>query len=261
MNNGADRNIDRVVCLARGEYCWLFTDDDVMKPGAVSTVLRALSHDYSLVLVNMELRDKNMANVVRPRWINFDSDRCYQPGETDRMFAELDGTVVNLCNIIIKRSLWLSRNRERYFGSNFVHTGVIFQEHLPGEALVIAKTIVCYRAGNVQSFASEWPEIWLARWPAVVESLAVSEAARRSVRISEPWRNPVWLLGLRGGKCYTFSAYCRWIRPRLASVDQKIIPLLISVLPHNVAKKYLELYGTVRRFMRCSPITLFTKPV
>src|SRR3954470_16861350 len=31
---GIDRDIARVMDLAQGEYCWLFSADDVMKPGA-----------------------------------------------------------------------------------------------------------------------------------------------------------------------------------------------------------------------------------
>src|SRR5262245_4495007 len=38
-NLGFDRNFDAAVETARGEYCWLFSDDDVMKPGALAGVL------------------------------------------------------------------------------------------------------------------------------------------------------------------------------------------------------------------------------
>src|SRR5271165_2413917 len=36
---GIDRDIARTVDLARGEYCWLFCADDVMKPGAIGRML------------------------------------------------------------------------------------------------------------------------------------------------------------------------------------------------------------------------------
>ena len=38
-NGGVDHDYNQVVELAQGEYCWLLTDDDLLKPDAISTVL------------------------------------------------------------------------------------------------------------------------------------------------------------------------------------------------------------------------------
>ncbi|WP_161815303.1 glycosyltransferase family 2 protein [Steroidobacter agaridevorans] len=260
-NDGADRNIDRVVELARGHYCWIFSDDDVMKPEAVRTVLSALEHDYCLILVNMEIKDASMQSTIRPRWINFDSDRVYGPSEADRMFAELDGTVVNLCNIIIKRRLWLSRDRKRYYGSNFIHAGIMFQAQLPEPAFVISTPLISYRLGNTQTFSSEWPEIWLSRWPALVRSLAISDSAKKQVRTSEPWRSPLWLLTLRGWEFYSLTNYRRWVRPRLSSINQRIVPMLIAALPCKLARRAASLCRVTRRFLGRQPATVFTRPM
>src|SRR5688572_20142525 len=35
VNGGYDRDCNQVVELACGKYCWLMTDDDLLKPGAV----------------------------------------------------------------------------------------------------------------------------------------------------------------------------------------------------------------------------------
>jgi abequosyltransferase len=42
-----DRNVLHVVSRARGEFCWLFSDDDRMEPGALTRVLEALRTDRS----------------------------------------------------------------------------------------------------------------------------------------------------------------------------------------------------------------------
>src|SRR5262245_45616795 len=41
-NVGPDRNFDNAVALARGEFCWLMADDDMLKPGAVARILGEL---------------------------------------------------------------------------------------------------------------------------------------------------------------------------------------------------------------------------
>lgn len=35
-NSGVDADFDKAVGYARGEYCWLMTDDDLLKPGALA---------------------------------------------------------------------------------------------------------------------------------------------------------------------------------------------------------------------------------
>src|SRR3989304_2558917 len=39
---GVDQDYDKSVELARGEFCWFFTDDDLLRPGAVATVKTAI---------------------------------------------------------------------------------------------------------------------------------------------------------------------------------------------------------------------------
>ena len=55
--NGLDRAYDESVKLARGEYCWVVTSKDLLKPGAIAAVLRLIREDISLVALNMEIRD------------------------------------------------------------------------------------------------------------------------------------------------------------------------------------------------------------
>ncbi|WP_116810905.1 glycosyltransferase family 2 protein [Steroidobacter cummioxidans] len=234
-NRGLDRNFDRAVELASGEYCWLMSDDDWLKPNAITRVLEALSMDLSLLIVNMELRDFSMSKVIRPRWINFDSDRRYERGEMDRLFVELDYTLWNIGNVIVKRSMWIARDRERYYGSWFVHVGVIFQDHLPGEALVIAEPLINYRLGNTQSASSMWTELFLHKWPSLVDSLALSTSAKATLKTMRPWKNVPTLLWLRGKQGYSLVQYKLWIRPRLTTSAAGLIPVLVALLPRTLA--------------------------
>lgn len=50
FRGGVDRDIEKVVSLARGKYCWLFSADDVMLPGAVERVLTAIRSNYDVYL-------------------------------------------------------------------------------------------------------------------------------------------------------------------------------------------------------------------
>ncbi len=46
VKGGVDQDYCKAVELARGEFCWFFTDDDILKPGAISAVKNAISAGY-----------------------------------------------------------------------------------------------------------------------------------------------------------------------------------------------------------------------
>jgi abequosyltransferase len=246
-NNGFDRDCDRVVELAGGEYCWLMTDDDLLKPGAIAAVLQALRRDFSLIIVNAEAKDLSMSKVLMRRWLDFESDRVYGPGEMDRLFVELGDVLTYVGSVVVKRAIWLDRERERYYGSWFIYLGVIFQEPLPGEALVIAEPFITYRAGNTQTWSPQRGEIIFVKWPLLVASLALSESAKKKVESTEPWRNPRLLLQWRGLGFYSLSEYQRWVRPRLRSIRETLIPALVALIPGVLVNTFFVFYYSVRQ--------------
>jgi abequosyltransferase len=244
-NNGVDRDFDRAVELARGEYCWLMSDDDLLKPGALSAVLQAIQGNLSLVLVNAELRDFSLSNVVHPNFFNVGSNCAYGPGEMDRLFSEMGEYLGYIGCVVIKRAIWLAREKERYYGSMFIHVGVIFQEHLPGTTLVIAEPFIIIRGGNTHSFWAKGFEIMLFRWPSLVWSLAPSETAKIRVCTAEPWRNLQPLLLLRALGLYSLPDYRRWIRPRLHSRWESVTPIFVVLLPGVLVTALFVIYYSV----------------
>src|SRR3990170_1072745 len=136
-NQGVDRDYDRTVEIARGEYCWMMSDDDVLTPGAVVEVLGHCRADHDLIVVNAEDRDSELQDLLGARRLPFLEDRVYGPSEGDRLFAEAAHHLSFIPSVVIRRRLWLSRNRESYHGSMFIHVGVIFQDRLPGRALLV----------------------------------------------------------------------------------------------------------------------------
>lgn len=260
-NVGADRNYDKAVQAARGEYCWLMGDDDLIKPGAIARVLGALSADLSLIVVNGEFRDHSMKKVLQRRFRQLKADRMYEREEMDSLFVDLDDLAACVSSIIVKRTMWLERDREKYFDSWFIHVGVIFQERLPGRALVIAEPLFSYRMGNSHSF--KLGDVWYVYWPLLVESLALSSWAKRKVRTAEPWSHPGWLLVLRGLDHYSLKEYHQWIRPRLPRARQRLVPKIIALLPGVLVNAALVAYYLVRQdrgrwlhVMRRSPLSI-----
>jgi abequosyltransferase len=226
-NNGIDRGYDRAVELALGEYCWLLSDDDPLKAGAVAAVLTALCQDFSLVFVNSEVRDVSLSRIIQARFYQIDSDKIYGPEEMDRLFSDMEPYLNYISGVIVKRAIWREREREQYFDSFYVFVGVIFQRRLPGNTLVIAEPLINCRVGNTHTFTPKLFELVMVKWPSVVWSLDISDAAKQSTR-RDPWRNPLWLL------LYSMSEYRSLVRPRACSTRQRLIPVLVAKLPGTI---------------------------
>ena len=176
---GVDRDYDCSVELARGEFCWLFTDDDLLKPGAIAAVKETIKNGYDLMIVNAEVRDRELSVVLGQRRISMQENKTYDPGRMEHLFIDALHYLSFIGAVVIRRSIWLSRDRELYFGTEFVHVGVIFQKPLPGPAIIIAEPFIIIRFGNGQWTPRSF-DIWMFKWPKLVWSFKdISDGAKR----------------------------------------------------------------------------------
>ena len=55
FRGGIDKDISRLVSLSHGCYCWLFSADDIMKPGAIAKVLNFMQSNCDVYLCEQTL--------------------------------------------------------------------------------------------------------------------------------------------------------------------------------------------------------------
>ena len=247
---GVDQDYCRAVQSARGEYCWLFSDDDLLKPGAVETVLTAMRQNYALILVNAEARNADLSQLLSPRRFPFPTNRVYDSSQLGRekLFADLAAYLSFIGSVVIRRDLWDARNKERYFGTEFVHLGVIFQRPLPGDTYVIAEPLIQIRHGNWQ-WSSRYFEVWMFKWPGIIWSFPdISDVLKRRIIPREPWRRLQGLLLFRARGVYSMSEYTKWIRPRSASRWYKFVASVIAQMPGRWANLIGYLYASARGY-------------
>lgn len=243
-NQGVDRDYDRTVELARGKYCWMMSDDDILTPGAMAEVLEHCRENYALIVVNAEDRDADLREIIGARRLPFLEDKVYRPSETNRLFADVSNHLSFIPSVVILRDLWLSRDRKPYFGSLFVHVGVIFQDRLPGEALVIARPLVAVRNANV-SWASRSFEIWMFKWPGLIWSFpGFPDEVKASVCPREPWLGWKALLTHRAMGSYSLEEYRRQIAPQAAPAGRKAMAWVIAAAPGHLVNALALLYCT-----------------
>ena len=258
---GVDQDYSRAVELAQGEYCWLMSDDDVLKPGAVQAVIEATRHPYSLIIVNTEMCNTDLSKQLRDRQLSIHANQVYTPADNMRLFVETSIHLSYIGSVVIRRQLWNMRDKERYFGTAFVHVGVIFQSPLPENTLVIAEPLVSIRSANA-SWSAKYFEIWMFKWPSLVWSFPdYPETAKRQVFAKEPWRRPGALLICRAKGAYSISEYARWLEPRLESPVKRLVSKTIAQMPGCLVNFLAILYFSIfRPYARADLLDFQTSP-
>lgn len=189
VNGGLDRDFDRAVENATGHYVWLCSDDDDILPGALNRIREALDDEPSLVVVDAVVMSADLHVVLTPSRLRLETPIRVAAGDTENLMRLCGQHLSFIGGVVMDRELWLAREREPYFGSYFVHFGVIFQAPLPAHAKLLANPCIAIRYGNASWTARSF-EIWMWLWPRLVWSMpSVSEQARQAVCDQYPWRS------------------------------------------------------------------------
>jgi abequosyltransferase len=250
---GVDQDYCKAVELARGDYVWLFTDDDLLKPGAVAGVLKETRNHYSLIIVNAEVRNLDLSRLIVTQRMEGHANKVYTPSAThqDQLLVDTGVYLSFIGAVVIKRDLWNQREKTKYFGLSFIHIGVIFQSPMPADSLVMAKPWIIIRYGNAQ-WVSRWFEIWMFNWPNLIWSFPdFSERAKQKIVQREPWRSYPQLLLARALGYYGLKEYRVWISSRSKSSIGKLLSLAIAAIPARPLNYLARFY--VQYIMRKVP--------
>jgi glycosyltransferase involved in cell wall biosynthesis len=228
---GVDQDYSRAVELATGEYCWLFSDDDIIKPGAIDAVVDVLQKKPGLVIVNAEIQNSDLTQTVKPSCLYLTETTSYAPHDADRLFVDVGRYLSFIGCVVVKRSLWDARDKKTYFGTLFVHMGVLFQELIAEEVVVIAEPMIGIRYGNAM-WTDKAFEVSLFKWPNLVWSFAgISDDAKAQVCERYPWTNIGRLMLYRARGLYSLREYHDFIKLQILTNFQHFSAFVIAIIP------------------------------
>lgn len=157
---GIDRDMARSLELAVGDYCWLFSSDDVMRPGALRRVLELLRSGSDLYLgrhtmCTLDMKVLGERDVLRAQALTTfdlgqaaDRDRYFGLAQTTEAFFSFMGTLV------VKRSRWAAVPlNETFVGSCWAHAARLFELMRTGLVVSYVPELLVDRRGDNDSFA------------------------------------------------------------------------------------------------------------
>ena len=246
VNSGVDADYDKAVGYSTGDYCWLFTDDDLLKPGALSRVWPFLDGTRDLVVVNSEIRNADLSKVLSSRALSFAGDRDYGIGEAGLLFSEAGDYLSFIGGFIVRRAFWVARERAAYYGTLFVHAAVAFQAPAVERARVMADPLITIRYGNAM-WSSRGFEIWMFKWPRLVWSFSeFSTLEKSSVCRPEPWKQAGMLIYYRAIGAYSLEEY-RHFFPLRTPMLARALAFAIALAPGRWSNWVASVYCVLLR--------------
>lgn len=234
MNSGVDGDYDKAVVLARGEFCWLMSDDDVPLDRALERVMALCRDGLAALVLDAEVYSDDLSRKLQDSRLPFRGERRYGPREINALFSECATCLSFIGSLVVRRSFWLGRDRRSYYGTEFVHLGVLFQDDIPGDVLAIGRPHIRIRYG-VGGWTSRAFHVWMFKWPELVWSFTnIAESSRRMVSSRAPWRNPIILMFCKTKGWYSWGIFKYHIASLNCPFYYKIPALIMALIPGRI---------------------------
>jgi len=254
VNSGVDRDFDKAVGYAKGDYCWLMSDDDLLKPGAIRRALSAIDGKSELIVVNSEIWNGDFSERLLDRRLKISKDADFGKNDREQFFVAAANQLGFIGCVIISRRFWLSRDRNSYYGTLFIHVGVIFQHPAIETSKLVCEPLIAIRSGNANWTARTF-EIWAIKWPDLIWSFQdFSDAAKRAVCLKEQWRRFKFLFYQRAMGTYSLVEFDKFLSHRVKG-PARAKAYAIAAFPGKAANLIVVLYYLL--FKRAARLELF----
>jgi len=181
-NLGMDRNFDLSVRRSKGEYVWLFSDDDKMVYGGIRKVLEVLRDykDLSAVFVNWGSYSDDFMQCHKERVLDIREDLFCRDSDSFLFNVRLNSIFISAN--VVRRLLYIRLNHSRYVGSNWLHVGALLAILRGHTSYCISTPYVMYRHA-VRGWKDNYSihlenSIALAE---IIHGLSITDYSRKSV--------------------------------------------------------------------------------
>lgn len=131
---GIDHDMSLAIELSKGEYCWLFSADDIMEHGAYDKVSKELSSKKDIYLLGFSIYSKDMLSFKHKHPIlNIATATDFNLSNPKERLSFFKNSLTTtaffsfISSLVIKRSRWLSHPPvKEFYGSCWAHVARLF---------------------------------------------------------------------------------------------------------------------------------------
>ena len=119
-----DENVNMAVSMARGEYVWVFGDDDLISKDSLANLITYLdsSSPDILILNSCSFQEKGIVETSR---LSLDTLKVYGPNDNDSFMIDLGGYLTYVGSIVLRKSLWITHFQSKKVGTFFAHLDTV----------------------------------------------------------------------------------------------------------------------------------------
>jgi glycosyltransferase involved in cell wall biosynthesis len=232
---GIDTDYDHAVLVAKGEYCWLLTDDDQVDDDVLVRLLPLLEPPAakpSLVLIDARVFDPTGSLLQESKLKSGFPNRLDHKAPP----AEFGGAAELLTyigSVVISRAEWLTRRSDKYVGTEFRHVGLILEAPLPKPVIVLTPPAISIRYG-VAHWEPRAVKVWTSQWPEVIQNSVKDPGVWPSFYSASLVRQVFSLLQFRGRNLLPRSEV-KHVYPTETSSMKRLVFQLVAWCPPVLA--------------------------
>lgn len=146
-NFGPDRNIDLAVKRSKGEYVWLFSDDDIMLSDGIKHILSVLNihKNIAAIFVNWRAGSYDLKKIEHAH-LRLTKDILFT--ESDKFLETVKLNPIFLSSNIVNRNLWNMVDNSNFIGTNWLQYGALLSLINKRKVYCISRPFVIYRYNN-----------------------------------------------------------------------------------------------------------------
>lgn len=237
-----DENVNMAISMARGEYVWIFGDDDLIVENFLADFLIYLKKSSPDIIILNSSSFYEQGQVEASRHV-LDKLKVYGPNDDDLFLADQGGYITYVPSIVIRKNLWKQFFRPEKIGTFFAHIDTICRSKIGHSAHYLPNPAIKMRMG-MQTWTARHFEIWNVNFPEVIWALDnYSLQAKKSVIQHYPLKSLRGILASRAYGRFNFKIFKSILLPAENSLlIVKVLGFLISIIPRTVFRRLFIFY-------------------
>ena len=242
-----DENVNMAISMARGEYVWVFGDDDLIEKNFLAeliTYLKSSSPDI-VILNSSSFQEQGQVEVSRQV---SDSLIVYKPDDNDLFLTDQGSYLTYVGCILIRKKLWQKFFRFEKIGTFFAHIDAVCRAKIGHTAHYLPQKAIKMRL-HMQTWTAKHFEIWNIYFPKIIWELDnYSSQAKKRVIKRYPLKSVGRILASRAYGRFTFKIFKSILLPaENSSLLVKAFGFFIAIIPRELFRQLYIFYILIFR--------------